>query len=384
MHTHKKNNNNKNFFFFLSFFKHWWRFILGNLTNCDDLGITLDDMISPFTYPLLIMFCVMASNMLLEVWEKCGVGYKAKYHISYQRQQSYDISEGRNDGLSVDSGQTETTMRTYSGVGYSSNEQFYNTNHGFILGYLVLMTVLVIIIIFMFDVYSEKYITIAEYIAYCTNLVISILCMVTIPMAMYRMSVLTFKDEEIKGLRSKTGGNTDFRKTRIATSLSKSLLSYTLVALMGFKMMTMIAAYEQENSLIFIDGIVSILMGHWQYMFINWYAFQKRTTTEYHRRTKPGRQELEFLRMCNLSLWLVNTFILKHPASKTMQKETFGGVAWAIISNISQPLTILFYFHSVICLAEVIVHSYSTKYIGLIRAHKLLYKMSHSYVNQNI
>ncbi len=269
-------------------------------------------------------------------------------------------------------------------AGYATHPQYYNPNHGFILGWFVLMTTIVIVIVCLYDAYSgSDYTYMVITLSYSTNIAISALCIVVIPLTMYRMSVLTFKDEEIKKMRGKQKENE--KHLHITRAMDKSLLRYTLIAMAILKIMIMIAGYTQDNYLLFADGLVSIISAYLQTTFINFYASQKRTTTEQHRRNKPGRQELEFLRLCNLSLWLVNTFVLKHHVAKKIPEEAFGIIAWVIISNIAQPLTILFYFHSITCLAEVIVHSYSTKYIGLIRPHKAISRITmNTYYSENL
>ncbi len=355
-----------------------------NGTNCRPDEQSLDNQMSPFTFPLLIEFCIMASMMLLTIWEKTGIGYQPIYDVHVS-----EISRASsvND---LTSSQELTTMSStssfneiledmtglYSSAPNTNNQspphgKFYNTNHGFIMGWLVVMATVVIAILCLYDAYTDNaYVQMSDSIVYSTNLALSVLILIFIPITMYKMSPLTFKDEEIKAIRSKRDEKESGRHKSITQGMDKDLLAYTFYALMLFKIMCMIYGLVNKDYLVVADCIVSIIMAYAQATFINWYAFKKRTTTQQQRINKPGRQELEFLRLCNLSLWLVNTFLLRNPLSKEKYEQTFGEVAWAIISNITQPLTILFYFHSVICLAEVVVHSYSTKYIGVIRPHK--------------
>lgn len=46
--------------------------------------------------------------------------------------------------------------------------------------------------------------------------------------------------------------------------------------------------------------------------------------------------------------------------------QVLGTGVWTVISNVTEPLAILFYFHSVGCLADVIHHSFTDKYVGLL------------------
>ena len=136
---------------------------------------------------------------------------------------------------------------------------------------------------------------------------------------------------------------------------------------------------NSNNVSILADAIASIVHGFMQTSFLNWYACQKRAKSRQERTEKPGRQFLEFLRMLNLSLWLVNTFLLKQAQAKDLHHDIFGEGTWVIISNILQPLTILYYFHSMTCIAEVIVSSYTHKYVGIPRANK----QTNFYISEN-
>ena len=138
----------------------------------------------------------------------------------------------------------------------------------------------------------------------------------------------------------------------------------TFVFLLVFKCLCIMSAVQQGDNIIIIDGILSIILGIMQTGFINSYAFSKVSTTENQRRYKPGRQGLEFIRLIELSLWLINTFLLKNFAAKTVLYAAFGTTGWAILGNIFQPLTILHYFHCMTCIASVIGHAYTDKHIN--------------------
>ena len=145
----------------------------------------------------------------------------------------------------------------------------------------------------------------------------------------------------------------------------------------------MISAIDQADYLIFCACLAQLLFGFAQTVFLNAFAAHKRTTKAEHFYKKPGRQGLEVLRTTNLALWLVNTFLLENTETKQVHWETFGHEGWTILSNIFQPLTILYHFHAMVCYAEVIAHSYSSKYIGLQRPSKQP-QMSHNPEETNV
>ncbi len=363
-------------------------------------------ILTPYLFPLLIEFAVMSSTMCLAIWENCGVGlFKPSFcKIGAEgvddAPQIYSIKSVKVVHQSIRAGSAvvcaDATIKEedskdkpepkHEKVIVDTPSHYYNNNIGFVTGWLVVLGTIVGVIVLLYFIYSGINISAVEPISYASNCGISILCTIAIPITMTSMSKLTFKDEEIRELRAKLGHGrkkSDSFKG-IHRALDKKLMFNTYLCMMVFKVLSMIAAYEENAPLIFIDGLVCIIMGFLQVVFVNFYASQKRSTTLHDRKTKPGRQGLEFLRWANFALWLINTFLLKNAVAKQVQYSTFGTTAWAITSNIFQPLAILFYFHSMVCIADIIAHSYSAKYIGLKRPSKQNYSGSKSEIKDTM
>ena len=340
----------------------------------------LSNILTPYLFPLMIEFAVAASFMCLAIWENCGVGLQKPDFVPMAAE-GVDEIRPRSASYYVDAGaaksETGSTVTKLDDVHNDRNaaSNYYNSNIGFVIGWLTILASVVSVIVVLYLVYSgDDGDDVIEPLSYSINAVISLLCGIAIPVTMSLMSKLTFKDEEIKELRAKSGKHhgekMSDRFKGIHKALDKKLMFNTYLSVMVFKVLSMIAAYQMDSPIIFIDGIICIISGFIQTTFINFYAAQKRSTTIEDRNTKPGRQGLEFLRCANFALWLINTFLLKNTEAKKVHYEAFGTTAWAIISNVFQPLAILYYFHSMVCLADIIAHCYSSKYIGLKRPSK--------------
>ena len=241
---------------------------------------------------------------------------------------------------------------------------FYNTNLGFVCGWLTFVASIVSI----FLVYTIDSAEGAIWLDYGTDLFLVVCGIIAVPLTVYKMSTMRFKDEQIR--RQRKGERGLIRKTRLHRTMDRNLLTVTFLALLTYNMMSILVACYAEDGTILADAIASIVHGFMQTALINWYACHKRAKTPKERSEKPGRQLLEFLRMLNLSLWFVNTFLLKETHAKTLHQDIYGDETWVIISNILQPLTILYYFHSMVCIAEVIAKSYTHKYVGIPRPSK--------------
>ncbi|XP_018647409.1 otopetrin, putative [Schistosoma mansoni] len=79
-------------------------------------------------------------------------------------------------------------------------------------------------------------------------------------------------------------------------------------------------------------------------------------------RIKPGRSIIVFLLICNLALWLVNTFEVRSAETQlSLYRQYFGVRTWSIITYCFIPLIIFFRFHSTVCLAELWTKLYTLK-----------------------
>ena len=151
--------------------------------------------------------------------------------------------------------------------------------------------------------------------------------------------------------------------------MDQRLSTLTLLSLAALKIFSAIAAFDMNNYIILADAIVSAIFAITQNLFLA-YAENKRVKTHDKLKEKPGRSGLEFIRIVNFALWVNNTFLLKNPETKTAMNASFGFMEWAVLSNVFQPLTILYYFHATVTVAEVLHHVYTSRFVGVIRRSK--------------
>ena len=304
---------------------------------------SLMNTLSNYLFPLIIEFAVVVTNMWLGVWENCGVG------IIYQNPEDrLDGNNSRRKSILTDG------MLMEKQTGYK------NKNGGFIIGWLTLLFTLVVTLVYLFWVAGSLPVYTADQanmVGYAVNVGLSGLLLITVIVATYRLQSLPTKGHDAK----KETGNT--LQNKLAHLMDRRLLFGTGMALVIFKLNCLIAGAATGEYLIVADAVMSIVASMGQTMFIGAFALEKVCVTNYQRKVKPGRQSLELIRFSNLSLWIANTFILKSPSAKSVQYEVFGRVGWAAVSNIFQPLTILHYFHAMVCVAEVVVDVYSDKNI---------------------
>ena len=340
----------------------------------------------------------MASTLALAIWDNCGHGLKIpkdeseddideekgkKREFLARRMRSLSVATIQIDMMALEntcldspsssrdnnSSVFDPSSDSVSGKNHDHNYH-YNRKGGFILGWITICGIVGLVIVCLYIMYSVDGTAInIEYTIYGANLSLSAMCLVVIPLTMRSMSTLTFRDDEIKLMLELKHDTSAQFKHNIHHKLDNYLLIVTLLAFFAFKIFSAIAALEQRSYLVLTDSIVCMITALVQTFFVM-YAQNKRSKTEEHLRTKPGRQGLEFLRCVNFALWLINTFLLKHPEAKRVQNTTYGYLPWSILSNTFQPLTILLYFHTVVYIAEIVRRAYTDKFVGLVRPSK--------------
>ena len=90
-------------------------------------------------------------------------------------------------------------------------------------------------------------------------------------------------------------------------------------------------------------------------------AFSRRIETDDQNSDKPGRSWITFLILCNLGMWVINTFELRDAYDYSICKNYFGFAPWVIILNLTLPVSVYFRFHSTICLTQIWADTYKWK-----------------------
>jgi len=80
----------------------------------------------------------------------------------------------------------------------------------------------------------------------------------------------------------------------------------------------------------------------------------RTTGTSAQARTKPGRQAVTFLLVCNLAMWVISLLEnAKHEARPTQVGVLSSPLVWPLLSHLALPLAMLYRFHSSVCLYEI-------------------------------
>lgn len=82
-------------------------------------------------------------------------------------------------------------------------------------------------------------------------------------------------------------------------------------------------------------------------------ALRRCSNSKYLRKTKPGRELVTFLIVCNVAAWIFETFSVKNAETNDVRYEYYGKILWTILGHISTPLCMFYRFHSSVCLVDI-------------------------------
>lgn len=88
---------------------------------------------------------------------------------------------------------------------------------------------------------------------------------------------------------------------------------------------------------------------------------RRRVHLPEHDRTKPGRQVVTFLLICNITIWIIYTFEMRKVENNPVQLKYYGYLTWSMVQRLTLPLCIFHRFHSAVALAEIWKTSYKPR-----------------------
>jgi len=337
-----------------------------------------------YLFPLVIEYSILVAALFLKLWEKCD--NEESTRSSKQQQNSnvhYNPAEEKVTGLKAalnnrnsrkGSAVAETNLYKLMQKEHENNEfmckeyelvfGYKNSGVGFILGWICILSSISITLVFMYyklgsvSAYNHRVLVNVLFnpAGYGSQIFMSTLLLIAVPLGVWRLSELSSSNENIKKTKQ-------WKSEVLAQGTDKNLIYVTATALMIWKILCLAAAWEEGSILLGFEGIISLGSVIGQTLFITMYAIGKHVDKYWQRQRKPGRQVLEFVRCCNFSLWIINTFMLKDINTKHIQYTVFGPWGWSVISNLFQPLAILHYFHVMISLADIAAGIYNEEHI---------------------
>ncbi|KAK4886594.1 hypothetical protein RN001_002865 [Aquatica leii] len=285
---------------------------------------------APYLFPFIIEYSLIGAAVIYVMWKHIG------------RNPRYVTEEDLEHRLEVMLSRRAVAMAHVQ----HGRVDCVGASKGLFFGLLMLVGSLICLILFFVLIRHPDLDLLAIYLADVSHCVLMVLSIFAIIIGFIRVQALKFKVEE-------------------QSDLNDILLRVSAFGLFMYAVFSVIAgslnAFTKEpNLLVMITGLLSIAQVILQLLFIADVS-RRRVHLPEHDRSKPGRQVVTFLLICNVTMWIIYTFESKKVVENPVQLEFYGFLAWAIVQRITLPLCIFHRFHSAVTLAEIWKMSYKAR-----------------------
>ncbi|XP_017853072.1 proton channel OtopLc isoform X9 [Drosophila busckii] len=308
-----------------------------NSTACgriDIMGTIVYDS-APFLYPFIIEYSLIGAVVLYVMWKHIG-RYPGRLN-----------DEDLEHRLEVMLSRRAVAMAQQA---RSGRVDCVGSSKGLFFGLLLLVGALICLILFFVLVRHQQFSLLAIYLADASHIILMGFAILAIIVGFIRVKNLKFRCEE-------------------QSNLNDILLRISAFGLFTYSVFSIIAGslkvLESEPSLLVTTtGGMAVFQVILQLLFIADVS-RRRVHLPEHDRSKPGRQIVTFLLICNVAMFAIYTFeaqkVFANPVSRYVQLEFYGFVPWSIIQRITLPLCIFHRFHSAVTLAEIWKTTYKAR-----------------------
>ncbi|XP_070074964.1 proton channel OtopLc isoform X6 [Drosophila takahashii] len=304
-----------------------------NSTACgriDIMGTIVYDS-APYLYPFIIEYSLIGAVVLYVMWKHIG---------RYPGRMNDEDLEHR---LEVMLSRRAVAMAQQQ---RSGRVDCVGSSKGLFFGLLLLVGALICLILFFVLVRHQQFSLLAIYLADASHCILMAFAILAIIVGFIRVKNLKFRCEE-------------------QSNLNDILLRISAFGLFTYSVFSIIAGslkvLESEPSLLVTTtGGVAVFQVILQLLFIADVS-RRRVHLPEHDRSKPGRQIVTFLLICNVAMFAIYTFEAQKVFANPVQLEFYGFVPWSIIQRITLPLCIFHRFHSAVTLAEIWKTTYKAR-----------------------
>ncbi|KAL6265579.1 hypothetical protein P5V15_002375 [Pogonomyrmex californicus] len=295
------------------------------------MGTIVQDA-APYLFPFIIEYSLIGAAVIYVMWKHIGRHPRWPHQAEADLERRLEAMLSRRAVALAHAGHTRVDC-----VGASK---------GLFFGLLLLVGSLICLILFFVLIHHPELGLLAIYLADVSHCVLMALSIVAIIIGFIRVQGLKFKAEE-------------------QSDLNDILLRVSAFGLFVYAVFSVIAgslaAFTHEpNLLVMVTGLLSVAQVVLQMLFIADVS-RRRVHLPEHDRSKPGRQVVTFLLICNVTMWVIYTFETQKVIANPVQLDFYGFLAWAIVQRVTLPLCIFHRFHSAVTLAEIWKTSYKAR-----------------------
>ncbi|KAK1131072.1 hypothetical protein K0M31_017369 [Melipona bicolor] len=295
------------------------------------MGTIVQDA-EPYLFPFIIEYSLIGAAVIYVMWKHIGRHPRWPHQVEADLERRLEAMLSRRAVALAHAGHTRVDC-----VGASK---------GLFFGLLLLVGSLICLILFFVLIHHPDFGLVAIYLADVSHCVLMVLSIVAIIVGFIRVQSLKFKAEE----------QSDLNDILLRVS-GFGLFVYAVFSVIAGSL----AAFTHEpNLLVMLTGLLSVAQVILQMLFIADVS-RRRVHLPEHDRSKPGRQVVTFLLICNLTMWVIYTFQSQKVMANPVQLDFYGFLAWAIVQRVTLPLCIFHRFHSAVTFAEIWKTSYKAR-----------------------
>ncbi|KAL0839425.1 hypothetical protein ABMA28_016149 [Loxostege sticticalis] len=325
---------------------------IDNTTVCGRnpiMGTIVTDS-APYLYPFIIEYSLIGAAVIYVMWKHIG---------RYPSVANDEDLERRLEAV------LSRRAAALAAAQRGNRVDCAGASKGLFCGLLLLVASLICLILFFVLIRHQELKRLSIYLADVSHCTLMILSILAILIGFIRGRVMKWSSsppsctEPLRRVQS-----LKFRSEE-QSDLNDILLRVSAFGLFVYAVFSVIAggmgAFTHEpNLLVMITGCLSVLQVVLQLLFIADVS-RRRVHLPEQERSKPARQAVTFLLICNVTMWLIYTFEAQKVLANPVQLDFYGFVAWSLVQRFTLPLCIFHRFHSAVTLAEIWKTSYKAR-----------------------
>ncbi|CAG5009785.1 unnamed protein product [Parnassius apollo] len=305
---------------------------------------------APYLYPFIIEYSLIGAAVIYVMWKHIG---------RYPSVANDEDLERRLEAV------LSRRAAALAAAQRGNRVDCAGASKGLFCGLLLLVASLICLILFFVLIRHQELKRLSIYLADVSHCALMILSILAILIGFIRVRKLKWSanppsyTEPLRRVQS-----LKFRSEE-QSDLNDILLRVSAFGLFLYAVFSVIAggmgAFTHEpNLLVMITGCLSVLQVILQLLFIADVS-RRRVHLPEQERSKPARQAVTFLLICNVTMWLIYTFEAQKVLANPVQLDFYGFVAWSLVQRFTLPLCIFHRFHSAVTLAEIWKSSYKAR-----------------------
>ncbi|KRT80262.1 hypothetical protein AMK59_8058 [Oryctes borbonicus] len=311
------------------------------------MGTIVQDS-APYLYPFIIEYSLIGAAVIYVMWKHIGRNpsfccYNFRFITEEDLEHRLEVMLSRRAVAMAQAQQGRVDC-----VGASK---------GLFFGLLLLVGSLICLILFFVLIHHPDLGLLAIYLADVSHCVLMVLSIIAIIVGFVRTRKMKSDlNSRVQHLKFRIEEQSDLNDILLRVSAFGLFLYATFSVIAG----SLNAFTKEPNLLVMITGALSIIQVVLQLLFIADVS-RRRVHLPEHDRSKPGRQVVTFLLICNITMWIIYTFEMQKVEANPVQLEFYGFLTWAMVQRIALPLCIFHRFHSAVTLAEIWKTSYKAR-----------------------